>query len=376
MTSSRPFTIQIPQSELDDLQERLARVRWPGELPGVGWARGVPRDHLGELTAYWRDGYDWRAQEARLNSYPQFVTDIDGQPIHYLHVRSPHPGAFPLLILHGYPGSVVEFLDVIGPLTDDPAAPFDLVIPSLPGFGFSGPVREAGWDIARMARAFAALMAELGYERYGAQGGDVGSAVTGMLAAIDPGHVAAAHINTDLLALAAIRPDLTGPEADAAARTDADAEDLRRMRRHQDEGLGYSKIQSTRPQTMAYGLTDSPVAQLAWITDNFVAWTDPDGPGFDRDRLLTNVSIYWFTRTGASAAGFMYEAAHSTDWGGPPQAPQGWAVFGRHDIFRRLVDPDHKITHWSEFDRGRHFAAVEAPELLTGDIKAFFHQHR
>ena len=381
-----PFRVEIPQADLDDLRDRLARTRWPDELPGVGWSSGVPLGYLQDLAGYWRDGYDWRGQEARLNQLPQFTTVVDGQPIHFLHVTSPEADALPLIVTHGYPGSVVEFLDLVGPLTDprahggDPADAFHLVVPSLPGYGFSTPVREPGWAMGRTSRAWVELMARLGYDRYGGQGGDIGAGVTGMLANLDPGHVVGVHLNSDPLAVAAVALP-PGDEADKAAVTDAHRASLEWMRRFQADGLGYLELQRTRPQTVAYALTDSPVGQLAWIVEKFKEWTDPaaDLPedAVDRDQLLTNVSVYWFTGTGASAAQFLYETAHAQDWPGPADVPQGWAVFAANDdLVRRLVDPDGRIEHWSEFDRGGHFAAMEAPDLLVEDVRAFFRKLR
>ena len=381
----RPFRVEVPQAELDDLRERLERTRWPAEGPGEGWSRGVPVGYLRELAGYWRDGFDWPAQEARLNRLPQFTTTIDGQPVHFLHVRSPEPDALPLLVTHGYPGSVVEFLEVAGPLTDprshggDPADAFHLVAPSLPGFGFSTPVDQPGWAMGRTGRAWVELMARLGYDRYGAQGGDIGAGVTGMLGSLDPDHVAGVHLNTDPLAVAAVALP-PGDQADQAAVTEAHRASLARMRQFQADGLGYLQLQTTRPQTLAYALTDSPAGQLAWIAEKFQEWTDPapqlPTDAVDRDQLLANVSLYWFTRTGASAAQFLYEAAHAGEWPGPSEVPQGWAVFAADDLVRRLVDPEAKIGHWSEFDRGGHFAAMEAPDLLVADVRAFFRQLR
>jgi epoxide hydrolase len=385
-TAIQPFRVEIPQADLDDLQHRLGRARWPGEVPGAGWSRGVPLDYLRELAGYWRDGFDWRAQEAALNQVPQFTTVIDGQPIHFLHARSPEPDALPLVVTHGYPGSVVEFLDLVGPLTDprahggDPADAFHLVAPSLPGFGFSSPVREPGWAMGRTARAWVELMARLGYDRYGAQGGDIGAGVTGMLGGLDPGHVAGVHVNSDPLAVAgvALPPDAV---ADKAAVTAEHKASLERMRRFKADGLGYIALQTTRPQTIAYALNDSPVGQLAWIVEKFKEWTDPAAElpedAVDRDRLLTNVSIYWFTGTGASAAQFLYEAAHGGEWPGVSEVPSGWAVFGAgDDLVRRLIDPEGAIGHWNEYERGGHFAAMEAPDLLVADVRAFFRKLR
>ena len=382
----RPFRVEVSDEALDDLRNRLAGTRWPDEVPGAGWSRGVPLGYLKELAGYWRDGFDWRKQEAELNQVPQFTTEIDGQTIHFLHVRSPEPGALPLIVSHGYPGSVVEFLDLLGPLSDprahggDPADAFHLVIPSLPGFGFSTPVTEPGWAMARTTRAWAELMARLGYDRYGAQGGDIGAGITGMLAGVDPGHLAGIHLNSDPLAVGAVALP-PAEQADAAAVTDAHRATLARMRQFQADGLGYLHLQTTRPQTIAYALNDSPVAQLAWIAEKFREWTDPAAElpedAVDRDRLLTNVSLYWFTGSGASAAQFLYEAAHAQEWPGPSEVPQGWAVFAAtDDLVRRLIDPEEKLAHWSEFDRGGHFAAMEAPDLLVDDVRAFFRARR
>jgi epoxide hydrolase len=389
--SIQPFKVNIPQADLDDLRERLARTRWPGELPGIGWSRGVPLGYLQELAEYWRSSYDWRAHEARLNAFPQFTTEIDGQTIHFLHVRSPEPNALPLIITHGYPGSIVEFIDIIGPLTDprshggDPADAFHVVAPSLPGFGFSTPVREAGWEATRTARAWAELMRRLGYERYGAQGGDIGSGVSGSLASIDADHVVGVHINTDSLATAFFGPPITLPAEGSAERSALSATELARLeRKHrvQTEGRGYLEIQSTRPQTLAYALNDSPVGQLAWIVEKFMEWTNPAAElpedAVDRDQLLTNISVYWFTGTGASAAHFIYEAFHAApDWGGAPSPTlNGFAAFDADDSIRQLVDPERNVEHWSDFERGGHFAAMEAPDLLVGDVRTFFRRFR
>ncbi len=383
VTDIRPFQVAIPQADLDDLTDRLARTRWPDELGGVGWSRGVPLGYLKELAAYWADGYDWRAQEARLNQFPQHTTTIDGQTIHFLHVRSPEPDALPLLVTHGYPSSVAEFLKIIGPLSDprahggDPADAFHVVAPSLPGFGFSVPLQQAGWESGRTARAWVELMGRLGYTRYGAHGGDIGAGVSGDLSGLDPERVVGAHVNTDPTGLALL--DLLPAELDGLS--EAEAASHQRLRQYGQDGKGYLQIQGTRPQTLAYGLTDSPAGQLAWIVEKFKEWTDPANQlrdmAVDRDQLLTNVSVYWFTRSGASAATFLYEAAHAMrEWGAPSPAPTGFAVFGEGSLMRRALDPEHKVEHWSEFDRGGHFPAMEVPELLVGDIRTFFRRLR
>jgi epoxide hydrolase len=379
----QPFEVSIPQEALDDLRGRIARTRWPDELPGVGWSRGVPLGYLKELAEYWRTGYDWRDWEARLNEFPQYTTEIDRQTIHFLHVRSSEPGALPLIMTHGWPGSIAEFMKIIGPLADprahggDPADAFHVVAPSLPGFAFSMPVREPGWDMGRTTDAFAELMRRLGYDRYGAQGGDIGAGVTGRLASVASDHVIGYHVNSDRGAAAMVGEFLPMPED----LTEAERTRLEEIRRASSEQRGYFDLQSTRPQTLAYSLADSPVGQLAWIVEKFKEWTNPAAAlpddAVDRDQLLTNVSIYWFTDTGGSSAQFYYEGAHSQlDWVTPSAAPQGWAVFNTDPIMRRLMNPEDKIAHFSEFEEGGHFPAMEAPDLLVGDIREFFRRFR
>jgi len=359
-----PFRIDIPQSDLDDLRRRLAGTRWPGQLPGDPWERGVPVDELRQLAAYWADGYDWRKHEAELNDWPQFTTKVDGQRIHFLHVRSAAPNAVPLLLSHGWPGSVVEFLDVIGPLTDSRSSdPFHLVIPSIPGFGFSGPVTEPGWDSRRIAAAYAKLMAGLGYDRYGAQGGDFGAFIAPDLGRVDPEHVIGVHVNAATVGF------IPFDKPDGAELTDAERARVARRDRYQADGNAYFQVQATRPQTLAYGLTDSPVGQLAWIVEKFHEWSQQP---IDRDRILTNVMLYWLTGTAGSAANLYYEAMHSTNWPTPSGVPTGVAVFAEDIAIRRYAEQSNSIVHWSEFDRGGHFAALEAPDLLVDDVRAFF----
>jgi pimeloyl-ACP methyl ester carboxylesterase len=383
-TTIHPFRIAIPQAELDDLRDRLARTRWPDELAGAGWSRGVPLPYLKELAEYWRTTYDWRAWEATLNAFPQFTTTIDGQNIHFLHVRSPEPAALPLILTHGWPGSVIEFLDVIGPLTDprahggDPADAFHVVIPSLPGYGFSGPTRETGWNTARVARAWAELMRRLGYERYGAQGGDMGAFVAPDLGRIAPDHIVGVHVNAATFGFIPFGP--VAPD-ELATFTDAEKQCLERLNRFQTDGNGYFQIQATRPQTIAYALTDSPAGQLAWIVDKFKEWTFPSESlpevAIDRDRILTDVMLYWLTGTAGSSARMYYENMHASNWGQQPgTTPTGVAVFAEDVAIRRYAEFGNNIVHWSEFERGGHFAAMEAPNLLVGDIRAFFRQLR
>jgi pimeloyl-ACP methyl ester carboxylesterase len=379
-----PFTVDIAQAVLDDLSDRLARTRWPNELPGVGWSRGVPLGYLKELAEYWRTTYDWRKHEAKLNAYPQFSTEIDGQTIHFLHVRSPEPDALALILTHGWPGSVVEFLKIIGPLTDprahggDAADAFELVIPSLPGFGFSGPTRESGWTTERTARVWAELMSRLGYERYGAQGGDFGAFVSPELGRIDPEHVVGVHVNA---ATFGFIPFGEVSQEELATFTDAEKARLERLNNYTRDESGYFQIQATRPQTLAYGLTDSPVGQLAWIVEKFKEWTFPAAElpetAIDRDDMLTNVMLYWLTGTAGSSANLYYESMHSGSWHEEPaKTPTGVAVFAEDVAIRRYAEYANNIVHWSEFDRGGHFAALEAPDLLVRDVREFFRRFR
>jgi pimeloyl-ACP methyl ester carboxylesterase len=374
----RPYRVEIPQADLDDLRDRLGRTRWPIALPGAEWSRGVPVDYLKGLVAYWVDGYDWRKQEAALNEYPQFVTEIDGQTIHFMHVRSPEPDATPLVLSHGWPGSVVEFLDVIGPLTDprshggDPADAFHVVIPSIPGFAFSGPAAETGWDSNRTARAYAELMRRLGYERYGAQGGDYGVFIAPDLGRVDPEHVIGVHVNA---ATFGFIPFGEVSEEELAGMTDSEKTRVARLGNYMAEMNGYFQQQATRPQTLSYSLADSPVGQLAWIVEKFKEWTDGDGLPEDavsRDHMLTNVMLYWLTNTGGTSANLYYESMHSGTWPTPSQVPTGVANFAQDVALRAYAEQGNNIVHWSEFDRGGHFAAMEAPDLLVGDVRAFF----
>ncbi|MEW1720718.1 epoxide hydrolase family protein [Streptomyces sp. NPDC093109] len=382
LAAVRHFELSVPQAALDDLAARLDATRWPDESTGPGWSQGVPLGYVKELAAYWRTAYDWREQEARLNRVPQFITTIDGADVHFLHVRSPEPDALPLLITHGWPGSVVEFLDVIDPLTDprshggSPGDAFDVVVPSIPGYGLSGPTRGPGWDIPRVAGAWAELMRRLGYRRYGAQGGDWGHAITLELAALAPEQVVAIHLNT----LLTLPPD---DPAVAAELTEADWARLNRLLEAEPEMSGYAKIQGTRPQTLAYALTDSPVGQLAWIVEKFMEWTDSDSrpeEAVSRDRLLTNVMLYWLTATAGSSARHYWEAAHPSRPArtGRPATPTGVAVFAADAArpVRRLAERDHHIVHWSELPRGGHFAAMEQPGLFTTDVRTFFRSFR
>ena len=363
------FRIEVPQSDLDDLHDRLANARWPGEVPGVGWTRGVPLDYLRKLAEYWRTRYDWRAREAELNGYPQFASEIDGQRIHFMHVRSDRPDAKPLLITHGFPSSVAEFLRLIEPLVDPASGPaFHVVAPSLPGYVFSTPLSATGWSMSRTARAWVELMRRLGYRRYGVHGGDIGGGLSGMVAGLDGTHVIGVHVVTDPLTAANVATFFPGLADRLDERDPVDKVILDRMTEFTKEGSGYLAIQNSRPQTLGYGLADSPLLQLAWIAEKFEEWTDLP---IDRNQLLTTVSLYWFTGSGATAAHTLYEQAHSADWGAPPAVPQGFAVFGADETVRKLV-PAPPDAHWTEFERGKHFPAMEAPAQLAADLQVFF----
>ena len=379
--SIRTFRIAIPQSDLDDLTARLGLTRWPDDVPGSSWERGVPGPYLRALTSYWHSDYDWRDQETRLNQLPQYTTEIDGQTIHFVHVRAASADALPLVLLHGWPGSFVEFARLIGPLTDPGAFgghdtdAFDLIIPSLPGFGFSVPVRDSGWTTGRAGRAVAALMAQLGYARYGVHGSDVGAGVAGAMAAAARAHVAGLHFASDPPSAVSFAM-FTGDPAAAPGLSAEEKAHVERLKQSCTDGGAYLQLQSTRPQTLAYALTDSPAAQLAWIVEKFREWTDADVElpehAVDLDQLLTNVSLYWFTRSGASAAHFLYESMHAQEWGDEGDTPTGFAIFGAHPVARRLMDPHRRIQHWSEFTRGGHFPAMEVPDLLAADLRDFF----
>ncbi|MGW4867679.1 epoxide hydrolase family protein [Streptomyces chartreusis] len=396
MTSSpqdsvRPFRLDIPQSDLDDLHDRLDRTRWPDEIPGSGWAYGVPTDYLRDLVRHWRHVYDWRAAEARLNEWPQFTTTIDGANVHFAHVRSPEPDATPLIITHGWPGSIVEFLDVVGPLADpaahggDPADAFHVVVPSIPGFGLSGPTTESGWEAGRVADAWAELMRRLGYERFGAQGGDWGAAISRELGRAHAERVMGVHLNLLPGGQAATEPTPEQLDALSPEERERALASWRRWAAWSRDGIGYYHQQATRPQTLAYGLTDSPVGQLAWIVEKFREWTDskelPE-EAVDRDRMLTNVMLYWLTGTAGSSARIYYERAHARGRVAKPSepsaAPTALALFPAEPQIplRHKARRTENLVRWTEFDRGGHFAAMEEPDLLVDDVRAFFRQLR
>jgi pimeloyl-ACP methyl ester carboxylesterase len=376
-----PFRLDVPQAELDDLRARLSAARWPEEETVADWSQGVPLEYMKELCAYWATHYDWRPTEARLNALPQFRTEIDGLGIHFLHVRSPHPDALPLVITHGWPGSIVEFLKVIGPLTDPSAHggnsddAFHVVCPSLPGYGFSDKPQRPGWGVERIAGAWTELMARLGYERYGAQGGDWGTSISARIGQTDPHHVAGIHLT----------PPLAPPDpATFDELTDGERAALASLEHGAEWESGYSKEHATRPQTIGYALADSPVALCAWIIEKFRAWTDCDGHpenALTRDELLDNLMLYWLPRTGASSARLYWESIRQVDAliSGPVQdvveVPTGCSIFPKElqRPSRRWAEKRFRdIRHWNELDRGGHFAAFEQPELFVEELRSFF----
>jgi epoxide hydrolase len=376
-----PFRVDIAEAALGNLRQRLLRTRWAEAEPVADWSQGVPHGYLRELCRYWADGYDWRATEARLNALPQFRTEIDGLGIHFVHVRSPHPDALPLIITHGWPGSIIEFLKVIGPLTDptahggEAADAFHVVCPSLPGYGFSDRPARTGWGVERIADAWSVLAGRLGYRRYGAQGSDWGTSITTLLAQQHPEQLAGIHLTPPLAPPdPATFGDLTDRERAAIAALD-----------HAEQWeSGYSREQATRPQTIGYALVDSPAALCAWIVEKFWSWTDCDGHPenvLTRDELLDNVMLYWLPGTGASSARLYWESIRRVnEWisgsiHDTVAVPTGCSIFpkelqrpSRRWAEKRFVD----IRYWNEPDRGGHFAAFEQPGLFVNEVRSFF----
>jgi len=376
-----PFTIDVPQEQLDDLVERIRRARWPDRETVAGtdqpWSQGLPLRFAQQLALHWSSGYDWRRAESALNAWPGFRTVVDGLGIHFLHVRSPNDDALPLVLTHGWPGSVVEFLKVLGPLTDpaahggDAADAFHVVVPSLPGYGWSDKPEHTGWGVPRVASAWEQLMLRLGYDRFGAQGGDWGSMVTMALGAHHPDHLVGIHVNMPI-----VIPTTAGEEM-----TDAERSASEGLSHYMEWDGGYSNQQSTRPQSLAYGLADSPVGQMAWIVEKFWSWTDCDGDPLNAltaDELLDNVMVYWLTDSAGSSARLYWESFKNVDFS-PVAVPSGISVFPK-EIFRtsrrwaegRFTD----LRHFNELDRGGHFAAFEQPELFVDEVRTAFRSMR
>jgi pimeloyl-ACP methyl ester carboxylesterase len=362
MADIRPFRIAVPDADLADLRERLHRTRWPESECVEDWSQGVPLAYTRELAAYWADEYDWRAREETLNRFDQFITEIDGLDIHFLHVRSANPDALPLVMTHGWPGSFAEFTKVIEPLTAD----FHIVCPTLPGYGFSGKPSSTGWNVQRIAVAWDTLMGRLGYHRYGAQGGDWGAVVTSQIGRTG-GNCMAIHVN---MPMAPAPGPIEHPTADEVAA-------LKAFAHYRKWDSGYSKQQSTRPQTLGYGLADSPVGQMAWIVEKFWAWTDCDGHpenALTRDEMLDDVMLYWVTNSGASSARLYWESFGGGVDGARVEIPTGVARFPKEILAppRSWCEKVYNITRWTEMPRGGHFAAFEQPELFVEDVREFF----
>ena len=379
-TAIREFKFDVPAAELDDLKKRIAMTRWPERETPSDWSQGIPLAYTREICEYWRTQYDWRRCEAALNAHPQFITELDGLDIQFLHVRSPHPQATPLVMTHGWPGSVIEFMKVIGPLTDpvahggDARDAFHLVCPSLPGFGYSGKPTAPGWTLDRIGRAWGTLMARLGYERYYAQGGDWGAAVTMSIGMTETVHCAGIHTNMPMV-------DLT-PEM-LANPTEFEQSALGGFQHYWDQESGYSKLQSTRPQTIGYALVDSPVGQAAWILEKFWSWTDCNGHPenvLTRDELLDNVMMYWLPAAGASSARMYWENFSMLTKPKPPiHLPTGISIYP-HEIFRlsqRWVETRFtKLKHYNVLDKGGHFAAFEQPKTFVDEVRTAFRAMR
>jgi pimeloyl-ACP methyl ester carboxylesterase len=359
-----PFLIDVPDAVLDDLRARLQRTRLPNQIEGIGWEQGTERDYLVGLLDHWRDGYDWRRTEARLNEHQQLVTEVDGQRVHLLHLRSPNPDALPLLISHGWPGSVLEFLDVLEPLRED----FHVVTPSLPGFTFSGPTSERGWHPRRIAAAFAEVMADLGYDRYGLQGGDWGSLISANVADLHPERVAGLHLNM----VTAATP------VEGAEVTEAEAGALEAARLWRRTGVGYQEIQGTRPQSLGYALDDSPAGLAAWIVEKFREWSDGDiTEAFTYDRLLDNITAYWVTGTATSSLRIYWEMRQARRAAVPERridVPTAIAMFPGEMYYppKSWTEAAFNVVRWSTPPRGGHFAAMEAPDAYVDDVRSFF----
>ena len=374
MSAIQPITLAIPDSQLADLNTRIDLTRWPEKETVEDWSQGTPLADLQELVAYWRNGYDWRRCEARLNALGQFTTEIDGLQIHFIHVRSPHKGALPLIMTHGWPGSVIEFMGVIEALTnpDDPAQAFDLVLPSLPGFGFSGKPTTTGWGVEKIGRAWGELMTRLGYTRWVAQGGDWGSAVTTAIGVQKVAGCAGIHLNMPIG-----RPS---PE-DLQNPTPAELKALGALQHYQEWDSGYSTQQRTRPQTVGYGLVDSPVGLAGWIFEKMWAWTDNAGSPFDalsRDQILDNIMLYWLPANGASSARLYWESFGSF----APQEielPVAVSAFPREILPtpRKWAERNYRdLVHWGDMEKGGHFAAWEQPQAFVSELRAAFGKMR
>jgi pimeloyl-ACP methyl ester carboxylesterase len=385
----KKFTIQISDKDLEYLNQRLTNARWVNSAIESGWEKGVPAHYLKKLAEYWRNEFDWKKQEAILNKFPQFISEIDGQNIHFLHIKSTKPNAVPLMLIHGWPGSFADFIKIIEPLTNPPTddtVAFDLVIPSIPGFGFSVPVKDKGWNMIRIVTAFTTLMKELGYEKFAVHGGDMGAGIVGIMSGVAAYNLIGTHINSDFFAVAGLGMF----PSDVSTFTMEEKVRLNRMEQYKKNGTAYLEIQATRPNTIGIALSDSPIGQLAWMVEKYKEWTDEDKnlpeDAIDVDQLLTNVSLYWFNQLGASSAEILAEnMSMAFDWGGdnleeanqwtPPKINSAIACFGKkkdESLLKKLVSFMGEPDRWTFYDKGCHFPAMEVPDLLVNDIRTFY----
>lgn len=382
MTKITPFKLDITDAALEDLQTRLRMTRWPVEVAPDTWERGIPGSYLRALTDRWLNDFDWRTQQDLLNQYDQVMIEHEGEQVHAFHIRSRHANAMPLVLCHGWPSSGVEYLKLVGPLTDPTAFgasegdAFHLIIPTSPGFGLSPPPRQPGWTSVKTAGAVAELLNELGYDRFALHGTDMGADVAAQLDVLTNGRAVGLHLGTDLDSVIAVASFTGSNVAENVNLTEEQKHRVSELLAGVPDRSGYIAIQSTRPKTLGYALNDSPVGQLAWIAEKFRAWTNPRYTSIedavDIDQFLTNVSLYWFGGGGAASANALWEAFKAMGWAPPSATPRGVAVFNSSDLVRPLFDPDHEIAHWTEFTAGGHFPAMEEPELLAGDLRAFF----
>lgn len=376
MNAPIPFRIRVDQQALDDLHFRLERTRWQDPIPDSGWTYGADQDYIAELCDYWRTEYDWRNAEARINAHPQFIAPVDGVDLHYLHVRGKGPNPFPLLLLHGWPGSIWEFMEVIGPLTDpasvggDPADAFDVVVPSLPGFGYSGKPRTPGWGVTRIAGAMNELMARLGYRRYGTQGGDWGGIISAQLGADFPGSCVAIHVNQTVAQLPADIPADALPWAAQFGKYAA-------------EEMAYAEIQGTKPDSLTLAQNDSPAGLAAWIVEKFRSWGDTHGDiesSFSKDTLISNLMLYWLPQSVGSAARIYYEMRRdAAAMAFPPvPVPTGVAAFPGEPFSmpQPITELRYNVTRWTAMPAGGHFAALEKPHSIIDDVRSFYRDHR
>lgn len=385
----KKFTIQIPDRDIEYLNQRLANAHWFNSAIDNNWKKGVPVKYLKKVAEYWLNKFDWKKQEALLNKFPQFISEIDGQNIHYLHIKSTRSNATPLMLIHGWPGSFLDFIGLIEPLTNpetEDQIAFDLIIPSIPGFGFSTPIKDKGWNMIRIATAFTTLMKELGYEKFAVHGGDMGAGIVGIMSGVAAYNLIGTHINSDFFAVAGLGMF----PSDNSFFTNEENRSLERMKQYKKDGTAYLEIQSTRPHTIGIALSDSPIGQLAWILEKYKEWSDEDKnlpeEAIDIDKILTNVSLYWFNQLGASSAEILSEnMSMAFDWGGdnlqeanqwaPPKVQSAIACFGKKEdesLLKKLTSFMGEPDRWTFYDKGCHFPAMEVPALLVNDIREFY----